>query len=102
MFILHNIIFQFVDLMDGLIPNKEDAGILSKQHLEKLVVFAIMWSVGALLELVDRAKMEEYMKENCGLNLPKIEEGSGDTIFEYCVDADGNMCSNFNLFSVSN
>ena len=75
--------------MEGLIPNKEENGILGKQHLEKLVVFSIMWSVGALLELADRSKMEDFMKVKCKLNLPRAEEGSGDTIFEYTVDSEG-------------
>lgn len=77
--------------MEGLIPNKEENGILAKQHLERLVVFSIMWSVGALLELSDRSKMEEFMRKNCKLDHPTIEEGSGDTIFEYTVDADGEI-----------
>ena len=75
--------------MEGLIPNKEEAGILTKTHLEKLVVFALMWSVGALLELADRSKMEDYMKENCKLSLPMTDYGSGDTIFEFAVDNEG-------------
>ena len=27
-------------------------------------MFAVMWSVGALLELEDRAKMEQFLVEN--------------------------------------
>ena len=84
-------LFKFIDLMEGLIPNKEDSGCLGKQHLEKLVVFSVMWSVGALLELSDRRKMEEFMQQSCRRYLPKVEEGSGDTIFEYTVDSEGEM-----------
>ncbi len=75
--------------MDGLIPNREEHGILAASHLGKLVAFGLMWSVGALLELGDRAKMEQYMFEKCKLDLPEIQEGSGDTIFEFVVDSNG-------------
>lgn len=77
--------------MEGLIPNKEDNGTLPKQHLERLVLFSIMWSVGALLELSDRSKMEAFMKQTCQSYLPEVEKGSGDTIFEYTVDSKGEV-----------
>lgn len=47
-----------------------------------------MWSLGALLELDDRAKMEEFLaKHQSALDLPPIKEG--ETIFEYVVDDHG-------------
>ena len=48
-----------------------------------------MWSVGALLELDDRAKMEEFTRGNFELDLPPIDEGSLDTIFEFLVNEAG-------------
>ena len=48
-----------------------------------------MWSVGALLELDDRAKVEEFMRRNFELDLPPISEGSSDTIFEFLVNDAG-------------
>lgn len=49
-------------------------------------MFALMWGVGALLELDDRAKMEEFLVKHGKLPLPDIDEGSYDTIFEFVVD----------------
>ena len=49
-------------------------------------MFALMWGVGALLELDDRAKMEEFLVKHGHLPLPDIEQGSQDTIFEFVVD----------------
>lgn len=46
---------QALDLLDGLIPAADDN--LGMAHLQKLIVFAIMWSLGALLELDDRKKV---------------------------------------------
>ena len=43
-------ICQAIDLLEGLIPKRDDNKDISKDHLKKLIVFAIMWSLGALLE----------------------------------------------------
>lgn len=76
------------NLLEGLIPKKDDKGTLPAFHLEKLFIFALMWSLGALLELDDRAKMEEFLsKHPSALDLPPIKEG--ETIFEYVVDDHG-------------
>ena len=63
--------------------------MLSASHLGKLVVFALMWGVGALLELDDRARMEEFLVQEGKLDLPDISEGSQETIFEFVVDVQG-------------
>ena len=83
-------IMQSCQILEGLIPQKEDNSSLPREHLEKLYIFSLMWSVGALQELDDRAKMEEWMRSNTELAMPQIEEGSGDTIFEFKVDKEGN------------
>ena len=80
---------QCIDLLEGLIPSKEEHGVLSANHLSRLFVFALMWGVGALLELDDRAKMEEFLVKHGQLPLPDIEQGSQDTIFEFVVDNSG-------------
>ena len=47
-----------------------------------------MWSSGALLELDDRAKIEQFlMKHESKLNYPKLREN--ETIFEYLVNESG-------------
>ena len=44
--------------------------------MEKLFIFVIMWSMGALLELDDRAKMEEFLlKHPSNLHYPQLKEG---------------------------
>ncbi len=48
---------QATDLLEGLIPGGEEGRDLSVKVLEKIIVFAIMWSLGALLELEDRKKV---------------------------------------------
>jgi len=47
-------LLQSINVLEGMIPSKEDAGILDASHLQRLFVFALMWSIGATLELADR------------------------------------------------
>lgn len=79
--------------MSGLIPAKEekDNTQLSAKHIEHLYIFTLMWSVGAFLELDDRAKMEEFLRthEDIVLDLPKIPAEADATMFDYTVDTDG-------------
>lgn len=63
--------------------------MLPASHLSKLFVFALMWGVGALLELEDRAKMQEFLFNQRGLDLPELGDSSKNTIFEFVVDSKG-------------
>uniref|UniRef100_A0AAQ5ZR96 AAA+ ATPase domain-containing protein n=1 Tax=Amphiprion ocellaris TaxID=80972 RepID=A0AAQ5ZR96_AMPOC len=85
------VIMQCINMLQGLIPPKEHCGELSREHLERLYVFALMWSTGALLELEDRRKMEIWVRGNDSicLNLPDIAPHSEDTMFDYHVTSDG-------------
>ncbi|KAL4222174.1 Dynein heavy chain 8 [Mactra antiquata] len=83
-----NQIRQATDLLEGLIPKKDDKSTLPAPHLERLFIFCIMWSLGALLELEDRAKMEEFIvAHESKLSLPPVQDD--ETIFEYLVDEKG-------------
>ena len=76
---------QSLDLLEGLI-NKDKPP--SSAQLGRYYVIALMWSVGALLELNDRKKFEEFLvQNNRGLDLPKIK--GDETIFEYVVSENG-------------
>uniref|UniRef100_A0A8C5ECR8 AAA+ ATPase domain-containing protein n=1 Tax=Gouania willdenowi TaxID=441366 RepID=A0A8C5ECR8_GOUWI len=86
------VIMQCTNMLGGLIPKvSEKCGELSKDHLERLYFFSLMWSIGALIEPEDRRKMEMWLRanENLHLNLPEIPPESDDTIFDYHVTADG-------------
>ncbi len=81
-----------MDLLSGLLPTDEHecsshCAQRTPEHLHKLYIFALMWSIGAILELDDRAKMETFLVQQGGLNLPPVKEG--ETIFEYLVDETG-------------
>ncbi|XP_075877996.1 dynein axonemal heavy chain 8-like [Nelusetta ayraudi] len=86
-----NYISQSVNLLESLIPTKQAGGLSSNQHLEHLFVFCLMWSLGALLELEDRDKLEGFIREHeSGLDVPQTQ--SGETMFEYMVDRTGEWC----------
>lgn len=77
------------DLLEGLIPaSMEERKNMTMQHFENLFIFGLMWSLGALLELDDRAKMQEFMlKHKSKLHYPKLT--GEETIFEFLVAPDG-------------
>ncbi|XP_054841808.1 dynein axonemal heavy chain 5 [Eublepharis macularius] len=85
------VIMQSIKMLRGLIPCKEQGGEVTGEYLERLYVFSLMWSIGALLELEDRRKMEHWLRghETIKLDLPNIPEGSEDTMFDYYVTSDG-------------
>lgn len=44
--------------MEGLIPTSDDGkSDVPREHLMKIIIMAIMWSLGAILELADRKKV---------------------------------------------
>ncbi|XP_017684619.1 PREDICTED: dynein heavy chain 5, axonemal isoform X3 [Lepidothrix coronata] len=85
------VIMQSINILQGLILPKEQGGELTPKYLERLYIFSLMWSVGALLELEDRCKMEYWLRNHATikLDLPCIPEGSEDTMFDYYVTSDG-------------
>ncbi|KAG5886924.1 hypothetical protein JTB14_034200 [Gonioctena quinquepunctata] len=113
-----NISLQILKLLEGLVPiqiveedisaSKSDAGdldddlleetekveenkILTNEHLAKLYVFALVWGMGAYLEIEDRLKFDVFMKESLGfLDLPVNDRKHvGATVFDYVVNSDG-------------
>ncbi|XP_028835842.1 dynein heavy chain 5, axonemal isoform X2 [Denticeps clupeoides] len=85
------VIMQCINVLEGLIPSKDQSIEVSQKHMERLYVFALMWSIGALLELDDRVKMERWLRGNDSifLDLPDIPSHSDGTMFDYYVTTDG-------------
>ncbi|KAI4895809.1 hypothetical protein NFI96_021985 [Prochilodus magdalenae] len=83
-----NYIMQSVNLLEGLIPTKEAGGIVNNMHLDRLFVFCLMWSLGALLELDDRDRLEAFIRSHeSKFDLPLTKPG--ESIFEYMVNQNG-------------
>ncbi|BES88501.1 dynein heavy chain [Nesidiocoris tenuis] len=80
---------QTCDLLDGLVPKPGvPAKSYSNEFLERIILMAIMWSLGAVLELEDRAKLEDLLlNHKSKLKWPSIR--ADESIFEYLVGSDG-------------
>ncbi|XP_026672559.1 dynein heavy chain 8, axonemal-like [Ceratina calcarata] len=78
---------QCIDLLDGLLDVGKDK-VLSEYHLERAFLFAMMWSLGAALELEERGALQEFvLGHESKLHWPKCHED--ETIFEYLVSDEG-------------
>ena len=63
---------------------REDKTLVPPDHLERLFVFSLMWSIGAILELDDRAKMENFLvNHESGLMLPPIQVYTISILFKF-------------------
>uniref|UniRef100_A0A673T0U8 Dynein axonemal heavy chain 8 n=1 Tax=Suricata suricatta TaxID=37032 RepID=A0A673T0U8_SURSU len=81
-----NYIMQSLNLLEGLIPSKEEGGVSCAEHLHKLFVFGLMWSLGALLELESREKLEAFLRNHeSKLDLPEIPKDTNQTMYEFYV-----------------
>ncbi|XP_076264862.1 dynein heavy chain 8, axonemal kl-3 [Rhynchophorus ferrugineus] len=74
-------------VLQGILDISEEPKIWTDKQLERLYLFSAMWSLGALLELEDRAKLEAFALEHPSKHdWPKCREN--ETIFEYVVNPD--------------
>ncbi|RKO94376.1 dynein heavy chain and region D6 of dynein motor-domain-containing protein [Blyttiomyces helicus] len=81
-------------LLNGLIPKPEAAKAqIPADHLERLYIFALFWSMGALLELDERKKLQSFLLEKVPqLNYPPLDPTGSDTFFEFFVSENGQWC----------
>jgi dynein heavy chain len=83
-----NYIANCIGMLEGLLPTGDQN--VGRARLTKTYVFALMWSIGGLLELDERLKFQLWVTENCpNLDLPSIPAESADTFFEFFVADDG-------------
>lgn len=81
-----NVIQQCIDVLTGLLTEENTPKDVISRHY----CFALLWSVGALLELDDRKRVHDFIAKNLpSLPLPEIEEDSKDTYYEYVVGESG-------------
>nr|CAD7399061.1 unnamed protein product [Timema poppensis] len=79
---------QCTDILEGIIDTEDGPRTFNESHLERIFLFSLMWSLGALLELDDRDRLEEFVLHHPSkLDWPKL--GAGDSIFEFMVTNSG-------------
>lgn len=75
-------------MLDGLLSHINiGKGTKGDEALERIFVYGLTWSIGALLEGNDRRKWDEFLREQGGGvdALPALQ-GEDDTVYEYFVD----------------
>ncbi|XP_022920277.2 dynein axonemal heavy chain 8 [Onthophagus taurus] len=77
---------QCYDVLNGILDCGEETKVFGEKQLERFFIFALMWSLGACLELDDRETMEAFCLQK-KLDWPKCQEG--ETIFEFVVGENG-------------
>ena len=80
-------ISSFTQLFQGLTEGPDCAFIGSNNNkaLERMFVYCLCWSVGALLEAEDRMKFDTWLrKRDDAKMMPTVQEG--ETIYEYFVN----------------
>uniref|UniRef100_A0A8C0NHM5 AAA+ ATPase domain-containing protein n=1 Tax=Canis lupus familiaris TaxID=9615 RepID=A0A8C0NHM5_CANLF len=84
------VIMQSINMLQGLIPPKEQGVEVTAEHLGRLYIFSLMWSIGALLELEGRRWVDQWLRaqQALTLDLPPLE-GPEDTMFDYYVTSTG-------------
>ncbi|KAL7543927.1 hypothetical protein ACHAXR_013293, partial [Thalassiosira sp. AJA248-18] len=80
-------ISSFTQLFQGLTEGSDCTFIGSNNKaLERIFVYCLCWSVGALLEAEDRMKFDAWLRKRDGTKImPKV--GEGETIYEYFVNS---------------
>ncbi|CAG0918290.1 unnamed protein product [Notodromas monacha] len=108
-----NVITQFLNLLEGLMPiknqsdddkvqlnrNPDGISILwsknenKESHIRRNALFCLMWSTGAVLELEDRQKLEIYYRETPEiaqiLDFPPRQTDFGASMFDFFVSESG-------------
>ncbi|GAA55986.1 dynein heavy chain 5 axonemal [Clonorchis sinensis] len=87
------VVRQACDVLTGILPSKDEKERppITQRHLARLYAFAILWSIGALLELDDRGKLESFIRQHDSirLDLPPLSPGSNDSAFDFLVSEAG-------------
>ncbi|KAM6355884.1 LOW QUALITY PROTEIN: dynein axonemal heavy chain 8 [Podargus strigoides] len=95
-----NYIMQSINLLEGLIPMKKEGGLSAISHLHKLFCFAMLWSLGALLELDSKDKLEAFIRAHDNeLDLPEVSPGTSQTMYEFYVTYYGFNADNVIIIS---
>lgn len=64
--------------------------VATPEHLHRLYIFALTWSLGAFLDSADRIKMDKFMRKKFkNYDYPKDPEDKEATLFEFFVSQSG-------------
>ena len=95
------VVRQACDILQALIPlrgNCQREPVASEKHYGRLYVFAVVWSVAALLDADERTKFDEYIRSRDKVRLDLPPTDNKFTIFDYRVDDHGSDFEHFHRF----
>ncbi|XP_073529664.1 dynein axonemal heavy chain 8-like [Phyllobates terribilis] len=85
-----NYITQSINILEGCTPTTAEYGIADPGRLHRLFVFALMWSLGSLLEQDGRDRFEAFLRNHkCELDLPEADVEARQSMFDFVVDENG-------------
>jgi dynein heavy chain len=72
---------------------------LSAQHLHRLYVFSLVWSMGAFLDIGDRKKFSDFLHDKLTsvLDLPETNKLPDAIVFDFVVSQQGEDLMSENL-----
>ncbi|KAL0211729.1 hypothetical protein RCL1_005355 [Eukaryota sp. TZLM3-RCL] len=78
---------QCFKLLEALVPSpNNDFKLISNNHLERMFVFALIWSLGAVLEKEDRQKFDLFLRGDRNLDLPSTFDS--ETVYDYWISSE--------------
>lgn len=80
-----NYMAQALNLLTGLIPVGDDGINAPPDTIKKLYVFALMWSLGSVLELDDRERLQEFIVGHPSKLPTPAMKNAKDSMFDYMV-----------------
>ncbi|XP_073412523.1 dynein axonemal heavy chain 8 [Dendrobates tinctorius] len=86
----NNYITQSINILQGCMPTTAENSVTDHGRLHRLFIFALMWSLGALLEQDCRDRFEAFLRNHkCKLDLPEADIEARQSMFDFLVDENG-------------
>ncbi|XP_077138122.1 dynein axonemal heavy chain 8 isoform X2 [Ranitomeya variabilis] len=84
-------ITQSINVLEGCTSTTAEHSVTDHGRLHRLFIFALMWSLGALLEQDCRDRFEAFLRNHkCKLALPEADVDARQSMFDFLVDENGN------------
>ncbi|KAM4041697.1 dynein axonemal heavy chain 8 [Anomaloglossus baeobatrachus] len=85
-----NYIVQSMNLLEGCTHTGAEQSVTDHGHLHRCFIFALMWSLGALLEQDSRDRFEAFLRNHKSkLDLPEGDAEARQSMFEFLVNENG-------------
>ncbi|KAI9021920.1 dynein heavy chain and region D6 of dynein motor-domain-containing protein [Hyaloraphidium curvatum] len=82
----------YFDTLSTLLSGLLTGSTSNRDHLERVLVFALSWTFGSMLDNAERIRLQDFLFTSFAEHLPfpTMSDRSSQTLFEYFVDSSGN------------